>query len=98
MSWSPGNERGELVSTVLLHRKRWQYLSQICPAGLATDYPYPSIGGPMPLLQHSNLEFDYEYDTGTKKKNQIRNYIQRDCLCTTQSSNMTDFEAVSLFS
>ncbi|KAJ7796357.1 hypothetical protein B0H14DRAFT_2531784 [Mycena olivaceomarginata] len=59
MRWSPGNERVELVSTVLSHRERWQYLS-LCLVGLETGYP--SIGGPMPLLQHLNVEFDYEYD------------------------------------
>ncbi|KAJ7821014.1 hypothetical protein B0H14DRAFT_1338579 [Mycena olivaceomarginata] len=60
-NWIPVNARGELVSTVLPHRERWQYLS-LCLVGLATDYPYPSIGGPMPLLQHLDLEFDYDYD------------------------------------
>jgi hypothetical protein len=45
-----GGERVELVSTVLPHRERWQYLS----LRLATDYP--SIGGPIPLLQHLELK------------------------------------------
>jgi hypothetical protein len=53
LNGSSDNERGDLVSAILPYSERWQYLSLRLAGGSDTDYP--SIGGPMPLLQHLEL-------------------------------------------
>ncbi|KAJ7756715.1 hypothetical protein B0H14DRAFT_3599223 [Mycena olivaceomarginata] len=56
------DDLGSVLAAVLLHRARWEYLSLRLIRVGDPDSDYPDIGGPMPLLQHLNLEFDSDTD------------------------------------
>ncbi|KAJ7756713.1 hypothetical protein B0H14DRAFT_3599218 [Mycena olivaceomarginata] len=51
---------GLVLDAILPHRARWEYFSLRLIGDPDSDYP--NIGGPMPLLQHLNLEFESDMD------------------------------------